>query len=72
MDNEVLLITEGEVAKLLTMEEVLEAVEEAFREKVLGKVQTPLKVYVSRFDSTGLYLKDITTAAQVFEKAKKA
>lgn len=39
-------MTEREVAPLLTMGEVMEAVESAFREKGLGRVQMPAKPYL--------------------------
>lgn len=47
LDNEVLLITESEVIKILTMEDTLESVEEAFSEKARGHVQMPPKTYVT-------------------------
>jgi alanine dehydrogenase len=43
----VLLLSEREIAELLSIEEVMEAVENAFREKALGYVQMPPKVYLS-------------------------
>jgi alanine dehydrogenase len=43
---ETLILTDEEVKGLLSMEEVLEAVERAFREKALGRVQMPSKVYL--------------------------
>jgi alanine dehydrogenase len=43
----VLLLTESEIKPLLSMSEVMEAVEEAFREKALGYVQMPPKVYLT-------------------------
>lgn len=42
----VLLLTEREIEPLLSMNEVIEAVEEAFREKGLGHAQMPSKVYL--------------------------
>jgi len=42
----VLLLSRAEVEKLISMREVIEAVEEAFRAKGLGKVQMPPKTYV--------------------------
>ena len=47
-----LLITGRQVKKLLAMEDVLGAVEEAFRHKGLAKVQMPPKIYVfyDKFD----------------------
>jgi len=43
----VLLLTEKDVQQLLSMDEVMEAVESAFREKGLGRVQMPAKLYLS-------------------------
>ncbi len=43
----VLLLSEQEVAKLLSIEEVIGAVENAFREKALGHTQMPPKVYLN-------------------------
>jgi alanine dehydrogenase len=43
---EVLLLTGKEVKELLTIDEALEAVESAFREKGLGTVQMPPKLYL--------------------------
>jgi alanine dehydrogenase len=43
---ETLLLTDEEVKGVLSMEEVLEAVERAFREKALGRVQMPPKIYL--------------------------
>jgi len=43
---ETLLLTDDEVKKLLSMEEVMEAVESAFREKGLGRAQMPAKIYL--------------------------
>ena len=47
-----LLITGRQVKKLLAMEDVLGAVEDAFKHKGLGKVQMPPKIYVfyDKFD----------------------
>jgi alanine dehydrogenase len=47
MGNEVLLIREEEVKGILSMEETIEIVEEAFRVKELGKTQMPPKVYLT-------------------------
>lgn len=44
---EVLLLSEREIAELLSIEEVMEVVENAFREKALGYVQMPPKVYLN-------------------------
>lgn len=68
MGNEVLLIDEKEVAEILTMEETLEAVEVAFREKALRRVQMPPKVYVTikkydgDFRTMPSYLEDLDIA----------
>jgi len=43
---ETLLLTDEEVKGLLKMDDVLKAVEEAFREKALGRVQMPPKMYL--------------------------
>jgi len=43
---EILLLTEREVIPLLSMREVMEAVETAFKEKALGRVQMPAKPYL--------------------------
>jgi alanine dehydrogenase len=43
----VLLLSEQEIAELLSIEEVMEVVEDAFREKALGYVQMPPKVYLN-------------------------
>jgi len=43
---ETLILTDDEVKKLLSMNEVMEAVEQAFREKGLGLVQMPAKLYL--------------------------
>ena len=42
----ILLLTEKDVEQMLTMDEVMEAVESAFREKGLGRVQMPAKLYL--------------------------
>ena len=41
-----LLLTEKDIKKLLTIEEVIQAVESAFKSKGLGKAQMPEKVYL--------------------------
>ncbi len=41
-----LLLTEKDVKQLLSMDEVIKAVESAFREKGLGRVQMPAKLYL--------------------------
>lgn len=43
----VLLLSEQEVTELLQIDEVMEAVENAFREKALGYTQMPPKVYLN-------------------------
>ena len=43
----VLLLSEQKVAELLSIEEVMKAVENAFREKALGYAQMPPKVYLN-------------------------
>ncbi|MEW6593110.1 MAG: alanine dehydrogenase [Candidatus Hadarchaeota archaeon] len=42
----ILLLSKGDVEKLISMKETIKAVEEAFRAKGLGKVQMPPKSYV--------------------------
>ena len=41
-----LLLSDNEVKSLLSMNEVIEAVESAFKEKGLGRVQMPAKIYL--------------------------
>ena len=43
---ETLLLTDDQVKKLLSMSEVMEAVELAFEQKGIGRVQMPAKVYL--------------------------
>lgn len=43
---ETLILTDDEVKKLLSMSEVVEAVELAFKQKALGRVQMPAKIYL--------------------------
>jgi alanine dehydrogenase len=43
---ETLILTDDEVKKLLSLSEVVEAVESAFKEKGLGRVQMPAKIYL--------------------------
>ncbi|MEM2227395.1 MAG: alanine dehydrogenase [Candidatus Bathyarchaeia archaeon] len=43
---EILLLGDGEVKALITIEEAIKAVEEAFKEKNLNKVQMPLKSFL--------------------------
>lgn len=44
--GETLILSDEEVKELLSMDEVMEAVEIAFREKGLGRVQMPPKIYL--------------------------
>jgi alanine dehydrogenase len=43
---ETLILTDDEVKKLLSFSEVVEAVESAFKQKGLGRVQMPAKIYL--------------------------
>jgi alanine dehydrogenase len=43
---ETLILTDDEVKKLLSLSEVIETVESAFKEKGLGRVQMPAKIYL--------------------------
>jgi alanine dehydrogenase len=43
---ETLILTDDEVKKLLSLSEVIDAVESAFKEKGLGRVQMPAKIYL--------------------------
>jgi len=43
---ETLILTDEEVGKLLSMSEVMKAVEQAFVEKSLGRAQNPPKLYL--------------------------
>jgi alanine dehydrogenase len=43
---ETLILTDDEVKKLLSLPEVIETVESAFKEKGLGRVQMPAKIYL--------------------------
>ncbi len=43
---ETLILTDDEVKKLLSMSEVVDAVELAFKQKALGSVQMPAKIYL--------------------------
>ncbi|UCH37396.1 MAG: alanine dehydrogenase [Candidatus Bathyarchaeota archaeon] len=47
MSNEILLLSEEDVISVLTIVDALEAVENAFREKGLGTIQMPPKIYVN-------------------------
>ena len=42
----VLLLSEQEIEKLITVSKVIEAVETAFKEKALGYTQMPSKIYL--------------------------
>jgi alanine dehydrogenase len=44
---QVLLLSEREITELLSIDEVMEVVEKAFKEKALGYVQMPPKVYLN-------------------------
>ena len=46
MKMETLILTDDEVKSLLSMPEVIEAVESAFKQKGLGHVQMPAKIYL--------------------------
>ena len=43
---ETLLLTDNEVKDLLKMSEVINSVEDAFREKGLNRIQMPSKIYL--------------------------
>jgi len=43
---ETLILTDDEVKKLLSISEVIEAVESAFKQKGLGRIQMPAKIYL--------------------------
>ena len=47
MSGEILLISDEEVKRLLSMEETIETVEETFRVKGLGRTQMPPKTYIT-------------------------
>jgi alanine dehydrogenase len=47
MSSEALMISDEEVRRLLSIEETIETVEEAFRSKGLGKTQMPPKTYLT-------------------------
>jgi alanine dehydrogenase len=47
MGNEILLLSEEDVINVLTIDDALEAVENAFREKGRGTIQMPPKIYVN-------------------------
>ena len=61
-----LLLTEGDVKQLLPMNEVMETVELAFREKGLNRVQMPPKLYLFYHEYNGdlrampSYLKELS------------
>jgi alanine dehydrogenase len=46
-NREVLIIPDGEVRRLLNMEETIETVEQVFREKSYGRTQMPPKMYLT-------------------------
>jgi alanine dehydrogenase len=60
----ILLLTEKDVEQLLPMDEVMEAVESAFREKGLGRVQMPAKLYLFY----GRYSGDLRTMPSYLEQ----
>lgn len=60
----ILLLTEKDVEQLLSMDEVMEAVESAFREKGLGRVQMPAKLYLFY----GKYSSDLRTMPSYLEQ----
>jgi len=60
----ILLLTEKDVEQLLSMDEVMEAVEAAFREKGLGRVQMPAKLYLFY----GKYKGDLRTMPSYLEQ----
>lgn len=59
-----LLLSEQEIAGLLSVEEVLEVVELAFRESALGYVQMPPKVYLKFLKHNG----DLRTMPSYLER----
>jgi len=66
---ETLLLTDNEVKQLLSMSEVMEAVESAFKEKGLKRVQMPAKIYLFYKKYNGdlrtmpSYLEELDTSA---------
>jgi alanine dehydrogenase len=66
---ETLILTDDEVKKLLYMPEVVEAVESAFKQKGLGRVQMPAKIYLYYKKYNGdlrampTFLEDLDTSA---------
>ncbi len=62
---EILFISESEVEQLLSMKEVLKSIEQAFREKALGRAQMPPKSYIfySKFNG------DLRTMPSYLEKS---
>jgi alanine dehydrogenase len=66
---ETLILTDDEVKKLLSMSEVVEAVESAFKQKGLGRVQMPAKIYLYYKKYNGdlrampTFLEDLGTSA---------
>lgn len=61
---ETLLLTDDQVKKLLSMSEVMDAVEVAFKQKGMGQVQMPAKVYLT-FDR---YNGDLRTMPSYLEE----
>ena len=66
---ETLILTDDEVKALLSMSEVVEAVESAFKQKGLGRVQMPAKIYLYYKKYNGdlrampTFLEDLDTSA---------
>jgi alanine dehydrogenase len=60
----ILLLTKKDVEQLLPMGEVIEAVESAFKEKILGRVQMPAKLYLFY----GKYSGDLRTMPSYLEQ----
>ncbi len=66
---ETLLLTDNQVKKLLSMSEVMQAVEVAFKQKGMGRVQMPAKVYLNYNRYNGdlrtmpSYLEDLDVSA---------
>lgn len=60
----ILLLTEKDVEQMVSMDEVIEAVESAFREKGLGRVQMPVKLYLFY----GKYSGDLRTMPSYLEQ----
>ncbi len=60
----ILLLTEKDIEQLLSIDEVMEAVESAFKEKGLGRVQMPPKLYLFY----GRYSGDLRTMPSYLEQ----